>query len=158
MKKFLVILLFPLIFLFGCNEKEVPYSNIYRDMFNTGGDITFSYDNITHTAYFGSENDVLQYYESDISKGWKEEGNRIGIRLVSPIKITNHLSGSASIGGVEYQNGSFYKTINGEISSVVEFYPIVSEENREFELKILWQNGIKEQVYKIYIREGTIFL
>lgn len=158
MKKFLVILLFPLVFLFGCNENEVAYSTIYRDTYNTGGDISFSYDNITHTAYFGGENEVIQFYESDVAKGWVEEGNRIGIKLVSPIKIKNPLSAKASINGFEYENGSFYKTINGEISSVVEFYPIVSEQNRDFELKIVWQEGVKEQVYKIYIREGTIFL
>ena len=158
MKKFLILLYFPFLFMCGCQDKDVSYSTIYRDTFNTGGDISFSYDNITHTASFGGENEVVQYYEIDISKGWNEAGNRIGLRLVAPLKISNPLSAKAMINSVEYNNGSFYRIINGEISSVAEFYPIVSEQNKELELKIIWQSGIKEQVYKIYILDGTIFL
>ena len=159
MKKILLFLsIFLLIFISGCGDKQASYSMIYRDQYNTGGDISFSYDNITHTAYFGGENEVIQCYNSDIAKGWKDDGCRVGVRIVAPIKLTNPLSGEATVGNEKFENGSFYKIINGELSNIAEFYPLVSQENSDVEIKIIWQDGIQEQIYKVHINEGTVFL
>ena len=38
------------------------------------------------------------------------------------------------------------------------FHPIVSEDNKEFEIKITWQDGWEEQIYKIVIKSGTSFM
>ena len=158
MKKILFFILLPCLFFVACGDREVSYSTIYRDQFETGGDISFSYDNITHTAHFGGNNEIIQYCQPDISKGWQEGGHRIGISLNAPIKLTNPLSAHANLDGIEYDNGSFLKSVNGEITNRAEFYPVLSQEKREIELKIVWQDGITEQVYKIVINEGTIFL
>ena len=157
-KNVIFLLLLPVLFFVACKEQTADYSVIYRDQYSTGGDISFSYDNITHTAYFGGENEVIPYYSNDITKGWESEGNRVGVKLVSPVKVTNSLSGYANLNGIEFENGCFYKNINNETSNIAEFYPLVSEENSEIELRIVWQDGVKEQIYKIVIKDGTIFM
>lgn len=152
----LVIFLFACV-LVGCGDKTVDYAEIYRDDFKTGGDITFEYDKLNHIAYFGGENEVIQYYKEDIAKGWNKEGYRIGIKLYPPMKLTNYQSANAKLGKEEYSNGSFYKKIN-EQNFVAEFYPIIDENTKEVELKIVWQDGISEQNYKIVIKEGTKYI
>lgn len=158
MKKLLIFALLPFLLLSGCGDKNVEYANVYRDKYSTGGDITFSYDKITHTAYFGGENEVVQFYDANIAKGWDEAGNRVGVKLVSPCKITNPLSAKAQIGDKVYENGSFYSYINGKVTDEVEFFPLVSEEKREVILKIVWQDGVTEQTYKIIVKEGSVFM
>ena len=138
-------------------KKTEEYSVVYRDDYNTGGNISFDYDEESHTAYFGGKDEVLQYYKKDIAKGWYEDGFRVGVKLYAPKKLDNYQSATAKIGNETYEGGSFYKQVNGENSLVAEFYPIVSEKNKTIELKIVWQEGIKEQIYKIIVRDGTIF-
>lgn len=144
-----------MIFLCGCGEKTLSYSNIYRDDYKTGGNLNFFYDDQTHIAYFGEEGEVISYYKEDIAKGWNEEGNLIGIKIYPPCKLDNYLSGTAKVGDREYENGSFYVLKDDQVQ-MAEFFIKVEDNKKEYDLKIKWQDNIKEQNYRIIVKQGTL--
>lgn len=160
MKKYILISIFAfLIFtMTGCGQQNLSYSPLYRDTYNTGGDLTFVYDENTHTASFGGEGEAIQFYNEDIAKGWKTAGNRVGVKLYVPKDAKNYQSASATIGDEKFEGGSFLKTINEEGSSVAEFYPIVNENDKLITLKISWEDDTNEQIYNIVVKEGTYFM
>ena len=94
-----VLILFASLMLSGCNNKSIAQPILERDNYNTGGNITFVYDEVAHVATFGGKDEVLQYYEEDIAKGWTESGNRIGIKLSLPQNLKDYKSGKANFDG-----------------------------------------------------------
>ena len=140
----------------GCGKKEFIQPIISRDVYCTGGNLSFDYDSITKTAIYGGENEVIQFYKSDMAKGWTEEGNRVGIQIVVPSNVKDVSSGSATLNGKEHLSKDYIKKINDTNYAV--FQPIIKEEDKDLSLKIIWQEGCKEQEYHIKIKEGTIFM
>ena len=138
--------------LFGCEKKSFSYSRVYRDEYLTGGDLDFSYDECTHTAYFGGENQVVQYYEADIAKGWDEAGCRIGIKIYVPSNVKDCQSGQVKV------NDKEYKDVLNKTEGYLQIFPLVSENEQEFKIKIIWEEGTQEQYYYIYFEKGTIFM
>lgn len=141
--------------LVGCGETSFSYNRIERDAYNTGGNVTFEYDEYSHTAYFGGEGEVIEWYEADIAKGWEEEGNRVGIKIFVPSGVDDYKSATAVLGDEKLEYDDF---ILGEENKYALFQPIVSEQNSILTLKIKWQDSAAEQTYNIVIRNGTIFM
>ncbi len=158
MKQFSIIVLLMLLCLTltGCQSKDLPYSTMSRDNYNTGGDLTFVYDDATHTAYFGGDGEVVQYYQTNIAKGWTEEGCRVGVMLNLPANIDDYSSGKTQIGDAELSSEEYIIQENDNIYAI--FQPIVSPENRVITLEITWQDGTAPQTYTIVIEKGTIFM
>ncbi len=150
------LLIFPLI-LSGCGKTELNYSIIERDEQHIGGDLSFEYDSDSHIATFGGEGEVVEFYDIDIARGFKEKGNRIGIKITAPKQIKDYESGIAKIGNQKIEVGAIYKQVNSNKVSEAVFYPLVDENNRKIELKITWENNTAEQTYLIIIKEGTNF-
>lgn len=158
MKKILLFLfILPILFLGGCGAKTAAYSTITRDSQNIGGELSFEFDHITHTAYFGGHGETVQKYGVDISRNWLTEANRIGLQLIAPTEITDHESGWAELGDEKIEGGIFYSLVNGKRTNTAIFYPAVSAFSQKIELTIVWQDGLKPQTYTIVIREGTKF-
>jgi len=151
-----VLFIIPFV-LSGCN-KTLSYQMIERDNYNTGGNITFVYDVISHTATFGGEGETIQFYSQDIAKGWSEEGCRVGIQITVPKEVNDFKSGSAVLGKEKLTAEDFYLKTGDEKINYAIFQPIVSKEKSQVELKITWQEGFEEQLYHIVIKEGTLFM
>ncbi len=151
--------LFAFLFLLtGCGKSNFDYSNVTRDEYNTGGNLTFVYDDVAHVATFGGEGQVIQYYEADITKGWLDAGNRVGIQILAPSGVKNFETSTAKIGDEVIKGDKFYKRINGENSNIAQFFPILSENNREIAIKITWEDNSEEQTYYVVAHEKSIFM
>lgn len=153
----LMLLFLSCVLLYGC-EKNLAYSNLERDNYNTGGNLTFVYDETTRTALFGGEGEIIQFYHKDIAKGWAEDGCRVGVKILIPKGIDDYKSGSAVINGEKVSGEDFYLQNEDGFSNYAVFQPIVSEELKHVVLKITWEEGYEEQVYYIVIKEETIFM
>lgn len=157
-KIFLVAFLLLSMFLMtGCGDKSLEYADMQRDEQNIGGGLSFEYDRLSHVAMFGGEGEIIEYYEEDVARGFEKAGNRIGIKLIAPSEVKDYDTGSAVIGDEKIVGGKFYRQINGKKIGEAVFYPIVDEDNRKIDLKIKWEDGTKEQVYSIIIKENTLF-
>lgn len=158
-RKFLLLLVVTMsIFTFcGCQDKLIPQSVLTQDNYKTGGNLTFVYDEYSHTAFFGGEGEVIQYYSEDITKGWTAEGCRIGVMLAVPKEVDEYKSGSATLNGEKLSPNDYMITLDNQTYYAL-FQPIVSKDKPEIDLKITWQDGTMEQTYKIIIKEGTIFM
>ena len=155
MKKLLfVTFAFLPLFFVGCSEK-LPYATVTRDSENIGGSISFAYNQDLGEIYFGGEGEEIQYYESDITKGWEKAGCRVGIKLTPPIKIKEHETGTLTYQGKTISSGDFYREVNGQKIGEVVIYPLIEDIDKEIEIKITWQDGIDEQTYKVKIVKGT---
>lgn len=152
-----IFLIFPMLFLIGCGDKNLKYSLVQRDDQNIGGNLTFDYDSVTHVATFGGKGETVEYYNEDIARGFNKAGNRVGIKLSAPSSIKDYNTGSATVGDEKIVGGSFYRQVNNEKVGEAVFYPLVDENNRKLELKIIWEDGTVEQTYTILIREETQF-
>lgn len=140
----------------GCQDKTANVSPLTRDNYNTGGNLTFEYDEIAKTAYFGGEGEVVQFYGEDIAKGWNDEGCRVGVMLALPKEVSEYKSGSATLNDNKLTPNDYIITSEGQQYAI--FQPIVSAENRIVDLKITWQEGYTETTYKIIIKDDTIFM
>ncbi len=159
MKRF-IICLFAIalcLSLTGCQDKNLPYSSVTRDQYNTGGTLSFEYDPISHVAYFGGEGEIVQYYEQDIAKGWTVAGCRVGVMIAIPQNIKDIDSGKAIVDSQTLTADKFIQ-INEEMGDYALFQPLVNEDKKEIILEITWQEGIAPQTYKIIIKEGTLFM
>ena len=152
-----ILFMLPIFLLSGCGETKLNYSIIERDSKNIGGDLTFEYDSISHNAYFGEKGESVEYYQIDIAQGFLEPGNRVGIKLYAPVGVKEFDSGRATLGDEKFEGGEFYQSVNGVKTGEAIFYPLVSEKNRNIELKITWQDGTEEQIYHIIIKENVLF-
>lgn len=156
MKKFLLCFLIAgSLILSGCGQKEFSYGVLQRDAYNTGGGISFEYDPLSHTAYFGGEGEILEWYEEDVAKGWNEAGNRVGIKIIPPKGLDDYKSASATLDDEKLEYEDFYV---GEENSYTLFQPLIKKEGQILTLKIKWQESAAEQVYTIIIKKGTILL
>jgi len=152
-----ILLLISFLSFYGCDKKSFSQPVLTRDNYNTGGNITFFYDQQSYVAYFGGEGEIIQYYEQDIAKGWREEGCRVGISLLLPNNLEDYKSATAKINGKELNSTDFIVEINEE-TKIAQFQPIVNEKNKVINLKITWEEDSQSQEYKIVIKEGTMFM
>lgn len=139
----------------GCKDKSLPQPEIERDIYNTGGNLTFVYDKVSHVATFGGEGEVIQFYKQDIVRGWNEDGNKIGFQILLP-KVKEYRSGQANLDGKKMLPNEY---VIGEGESLVaQFYLPVWEGKNTYNLKVIWDEGKDEQFYTIKIKEGTLFM
>lgn len=150
--------IFVCLFAITACQHDLPYSQVSRDSEMTGGSLSFVYDNESHTAFFGGEGEIVQFYHADIAKGWKEEGCRVGVMLTAPSQVDDFESGSIWVDGEKIQGGEFFNFVGETRVRRVNLTPIVSKEKSEIEIKIEWSDGVPAQVYKIQIKEGTQFM
>lgn len=139
------------ILLSACGNKptELAYGTVTRDDAKTGGvNLSFIYDSVTHTATFGGEGEEIVYYEADLEAS-RTAGNRVGIKITAPSSVTDYSTAKLIAGGKCYEKGSFL-TGNSFV-----YVADVSEEKKEEEIKVTWQDGSKEQIYLIKIAGGT---
>ncbi len=155
----IIMLIFSFSFLFvGCGDENLPNAKVTRDSEMTGGSLSFEYNQESGHIYVGGQDEIVQFYDSNITKGWQEEGNRIGLVFYAPKKLSDYETGTLSFQGETFSGGGFFRRVNGEKIGEVIIYPLISEEDKEIEIKITWQEGIKEQVYKLIIKKGTTFM
>ncbi len=155
MKKLLCLIFLCLaLILTGCNQ-TLPLANCTRDSENIGGSISFKYNKSTGEIFIGGENEQIQYYEKNIARGWQEGGNRIGLKFVAPSMVKEYETGSISIQGKTISSGDFYQEVNGQKTGEAIIYPLIKNIEEVIEIKITWQDGSEEQVYKVIIKEGT---
>lgn len=155
-KKLLLILLF-LIFMgnFGCKEMTTNYGYMTLDESMSGG-LDFSYDQTTHTAFIGGENQVIFFREENLVDGFFDDGNFIGINLFAGRAVDDLESGSAKINDKTYNANQYLKMINGEYRNEGHFLIKVEKTSTPIEISIKWNEQMKEQKYYIVIKEGTI--
>lgn len=155
-KLFLISTIFLCCFAFcGCGEKTFAYSSLSRDFYNTGGLLTFVYDEYTKTAFFGGEGEIVQFYNADIAKGWEDAGCRIGVKISIPNSLKEYKSATAKVNDEEYTYSGF---IFEDEPNYAVFQPIVSDEINQITIKIKWTENSKEQIYSLIVKEGTIFM
>lgn len=158
LKSFVIILLLVVSLSFcGCKDKNLSQPILERDIYNTGGNLSFYYDEVAHVATFGGEGEVIQYYNEDIVKGWVKEGNRIGFQVPVPKEVRDYKSGSAVLDGEKLLSNDYISIQEGQ-NLIAIFQPIVKKDKINYTLKITWEDGKNEQLYFIVIAPGTIFM
>ena len=146
------------LFLLTACQQNLPYSSVTRDDEMTGGSLSFSYNEEAHIAEFGGEGEIVQFYSADIAKGWEEEGCRVGIAFSAPSEVKDFEGSSIWVDGEKIAGGEFYQTVNGQKVGRVVLTPLVSEEKREIQIKVEWNDNSPAQTYKIRIKDGTQFM
>lgn len=156
MKKVLLIFLILLsIVSTACGTKIYSSATITRDEANTGGDISFIYDEHTKNIYFGGEGEYLQYYSADEVKGL-DEGYRVGIKVTAPGEVKNLDDTVLEMNGNKYND--IFEKIENQPQNFFYIYPTFSEETKEINFKITWTQMSKPQKYKVVLNEKTKFL
>ncbi|HIT62358.1 MAG TPA: hypothetical protein IAC38_02770 [Candidatus Caccovivens faecavium] len=156
MKKVLLIFLILLnIVSTACGTKIYSSATITRDEANTGGDISFIYDEHTKNIYFGGEGEYLQYYSADEVKGL-DAGYRVGIKVIAPSEVKNLEDAVLEINGNKYND--FFEKIESQPQNYFYIYPTFSEKTKEIKFKITWTQMSKPQKYKVVLNEKTKFL
>lgn len=151
-----LMMIFPFIS-FGCGSKELDSASIVRDDLRTGGSLSFVYDKNQRVAYVGGEDEVVQFSEADESKGLSE-GCRIGLKVTAPDENLDLETATLEMNGVNYSSGNFLETINGQKQRFFNLYPLVSKEDDEIKFSVTWQDGTKQQDYKIIMVSGTKYM
>ena len=151
-----LMMIFPFIS-FGCGSKELDSASIVRDDLRTGGSLSFVYDKSQRVVYVGGEDEVVQFSEADESKGLSE-GCRIGLKVTAPDENLDLETATLEMNGVNYSSGNFLETINGQIQRFFNLYPLVSKEDDEIKFSVIWQDGTKQQDYKIIMVSGTKYM
>lgn len=154
---FLIFLCFVSVFVVGCDKKSFAQPILSRDNYNTGGSLTFSYDQQSHVGYFGGEGEVVQFYQEDIAMGWTEAGCRVGVCLLLPNNLKDYKGATAKVNSKELNSNEFIVEVDNE-TKIALFQPIVSEDNRVISIKITWEENSQTQEYKIVIKEETLFM
>ena len=156
MKKVLLIFLILLsIVSTACGTKIYSSATITRDEANTGGDISFIYDEHTKNIYFGGEGEYLQYYSADEVKGL-DAGYRVGIKVTAPGEVKNLDDTVLEMNGNKYND--IFEKIENQPQNYFYIYPTFSEETKEINFKITWTQMSKPQKYKVILNEKTKFL
>ena len=151
-----LMMIFPFIS-FGCGSKELDSASIVRDDLRTGGSLSFVYDKNQRVTYVGGEDEVVQFSEADESKGLSE-GCRIGLKVTAPDENFDLETATLEMNGVNYSSGNFLETINGQKQRFFNLYPLVSKEDDEIKFSVTWQDGTKQQDYKIIMVSGTKYM
>lgn len=157
MRKIWLILLFIPLILSGCAQQEQFDAQVVRDNYNTGGNLSFYYDNSSKTAYFGGENEVVQFYQADITKGWEEDGNRIGIQIICPKQIDEISSVEAKVDGEHLLGEQFVKSVSQSPTQILEFYPIIKNLDQKIEIKISFDSSTWHSFF-LCLKPGTILM
>lgn len=159
MKKSLVCLISILLIFMcavsGCG-KEFSYGKIERDTSLTGGNLSFVYDEMTHTATFGGEGEVVAYYPADAALG-REKGNRIGFKIYAPCECSDFSKAKLSFQGSEYTGGTFMQTVYENNMNYFVLTPLVDENNRDLTVSVTWEQNSQTQTYHIKVADGTLF-
>ena len=143
----------------GCSKDTVAYANVTRTPDNTGGsEITFSYDEDTHTAWFGGEGETIAYYPENAGIG-RSAGCRVGITITAPEEITYYDGFKLTIYEDQVYEGldTFGKPNAFDGDNYMYIYPLVSDTQKEVSIKIKWNNDTAEQTYMIKVVDGTNF-
>lgn len=141
----------------GCGDKELPSAKITRDDARTGGSLSFVYDQKERVVYVGGEDEVVQYSAEDQEKNLGE-GCRVGLKVTAPDVELDVSNATLEMNGINYSAGDFLEVINGQKQRFFNIYPIVSQEDKEIKFVVCWQEGTKEQEYKIVVVDGTKFM
>ena len=156
MKKLFFILSIILILPFctGC-DKIFDMAEVSRNNEGTGGTLSFEYNKESGKITFGGEGEIVQFYQADLSKGWNEDGARVGIKLTAPTELDSFEAIIVWVDGVE--NPPYFKQlyISGQKTGEIELTPKVEDVEKEIEIKISWQSGSQEQKYVINFAKGT---
>ncbi len=156
MKKVLLIFLILLsIVSTACGTKIYSSATITRDEANTGGDISFIYDEHTKNIYFGGEGEYLQYYSADEVKGL-DAGYRVGIKVIAPGEVKNLDDTVLEMNGNKYND--IFEKIENQPQNYFYIYPTFNEKTKEINFKITWTQMSKPQKYKVILNEKTKFL
>ena len=139
----------------ACGTKIYSSATITRDEANTGGDISFIYDEHTKNIYFGGEGEYLQYYSADEVKGL-DAGYRVGIKVTAPGEVKNLDDTVLEMNGNKYND--IFEKIENQPQNYFYIYPTFSEETKEINFKITWTQMSKPQKYKVILNEKTKFL
>lgn len=156
-KLFLVIVFLSFPLLCSC-QQNLPYGNVERDYLQIGGNLSFSYDAFNHTATFGGEGEVVQFYQINQAKGWREEGCRIGIRISPPSSVENYEGISVFVDGKENPPFLQFIYLNGEKTGEIELFPLITSQNQQIEIKVDWQSNVNSQTYIIRLADGTVLM
>lgn len=139
----------------GCG-REYTYGRVERDSAQTGGSLSFVYDETTHTATFGGEGEVIAFYPEEPSIN-RAKGNRIGFKIYAPCDVKDFSKAKLSFQGTEYNGGSFMHSVYEQNMNYFVLTPLVSEDNKNFDVKVTWTQEAKEMIYHIVIADGTKF-
>ena len=115
------------------------------------------YDKNDCIVYVGGEDEVVQFSEADESRNLNE-GCRIGLKVMAPDDAKDLSQSTLEMNGINYASGDFLESVNGEKQRFFNIYPILSKQDNEIRFKVKWQEGTKEQEYKVEILEGTKFM
>ena len=143
------------VLLSGCG-KTLSYGKLERDSALTGGNLSFVYDENTHTATFGGEGEVVAYYPAELKLG-RSAGNRIGVKIYAPSEVTDYSKAKLNFEGSEYVGGSFMTMVYDQVQNYFVLTPIVSENHRELKIHVTWQQDAEQQTYTVKIADGTKF-
>lgn len=144
----------------GCSKEiSIPYGTVTRTPDLTGGaNLTYSYDEKTHTAWFGKEGETIAYYSEDKDKG-RSAGNRVGIKITAPTEVETYEGFKLTIyDKVTYEgldeNGK-PKAFDGD--NFVYIYPKVAADQMSVTITIKWNKDVEEQTYYVRIIDKTNF-
>lgn len=145
------------VFAIGCGDKELPTAKITRDEARVGGSLSFVFDKNEGVVYVGGEDEYLTYTTGDESKGYAE-GNRVGLKVTAPDVELDLDNAVLEMNDVTYSAGDFLESINGVNQRFFYIYPSFDKKNNEATFSITWQEGTKQQEYRVIVVDGTKFL
>lgn len=161
MKKSQVLVIFSIflcvLMLCGCGSKTLESANVEPVADLTNGGVKIEYNKDLKEIYVGGEGEVLNYFEPDIALGVDKPGWRVGLKFTAAAEVTEYETGIMTMQGKTISAGQFYRNVNGQKSRDMIVYPVFSEEEREIEIKVIWQDGTKEQTYKVKVLPHTQF-
>lgn len=143
----------------GCSKDTTAYASVTRTPDNTGGtELSFEYDNDTHTAWFGGDGETIAYYEADFGIG-RTAGCRVGVTITAPEEIEDYEGFKLTIYDDQVyeglNNSGIPNAFDGE--NYMYIYPLVSEEQKSVSIKIKWNDDMDEQEYMVKVKDGTLF-
>lgn len=141
-------------FIGGCGQ-SLPQMSIERDNYLTGGNLTFVYDEASRTAFFGGENEVIQYYDIDISKGFLKEGNRVGLKLIPNEEINDIGSLTFKFGKEEIKGEDAVTKINDK-TAFFQLFPIIKNAGEKIEISIEYKG--QKCKYFVEVNSKTILM
>ncbi|MBP2171970.1 CARDB domain-containing protein [Methanococcus voltae] len=136
------------------DEQSNSYGNV---TFNTtsiiGGAIIRSSENVGgDNLVINANGNTIEYVEGEIlwstATEYMPAGNRIGLQIVG-LEGVDTSNSKIKVGDIE----SKWDEVKG-INNTLYYYPIVTEENREFTITAVW-NNVSTQVFKIVIDDNV---
>lgn len=141
------------------NNNNMKYGTVTRTPDLTGGaDLSYSYDENTHTAWVGGENETIAYYAEDLSIN-RTAGNRVGVTITAPDDVTSFEGFKLTIYDDKVYEGldESGKPTAFDGDNFMYIYPLVSSTQKSVSIKIKWNKDMEEQTYMVKIKDGTNF-